>query len=345
MTRETKIGLLVGLAFIILIGILLSDHLSVTAEPPQAALAQAGENVREGIITPGTVATIQPAAPEQIAPTQPILTREELHAPRTPETVVSVLPASPVQNEPPVSIRYYSQQTSADQQTPRTQYQIVTPEQVVGITPPARSTPVAQVELPRQPPVEVPYVTQLPPELQRLAQHEELVVVDRSGRPVADDRATTASHRAPVQAREYVAQPGDTLSKMAARFYGRSTPETQATIVRANPSLKDNPNLIVAGRTYLIPQETVTATPQPAAAQPKPQPHQAEVRTTSDHTYLYTAKPGDSLWKIANEQLGDPRLVSTIQKMNQDVLKGPNKDIVYVGMTLRLPAKPVAVAN
>ena len=93
MTRETKIGLLVGLAFIILIGILLSDHLSVTAEPPQAALAQAGENVREGIITPGTVATIQPAAPEQIAPTQPILTREELHAPRTPETVVSVLPA------------------------------------------------------------------------------------------------------------------------------------------------------------------------------------------------------------------------------------------------------------
>ena len=48
MTRETKIGLLVGLAFIIVIGILLSDHLTSSTEPPQAALANAGNNVRSG---------------------------------------------------------------------------------------------------------------------------------------------------------------------------------------------------------------------------------------------------------------------------------------------------------
>ena len=35
MTRETKIGLLVGLAFIIVIGILLSDHLTSSTEPPK----------------------------------------------------------------------------------------------------------------------------------------------------------------------------------------------------------------------------------------------------------------------------------------------------------------------
>jgi uncharacterized protein YneF (UPF0154 family) len=35
MTRETKIGLLVGLAFIIVIGILLSDHLTSSTEPPR----------------------------------------------------------------------------------------------------------------------------------------------------------------------------------------------------------------------------------------------------------------------------------------------------------------------
>ena len=40
MTRETKIGLLVGLAFIIVIGILLSDHLTSSTEPPMATLAQ-----------------------------------------------------------------------------------------------------------------------------------------------------------------------------------------------------------------------------------------------------------------------------------------------------------------
>jgi LysM repeat protein len=38
MTRETKIGLLVGLAFIIVIGILLSDHFTSATQPHQAAL-------------------------------------------------------------------------------------------------------------------------------------------------------------------------------------------------------------------------------------------------------------------------------------------------------------------
>ncbi len=38
MTRETKIGLLVGLAFIIVIGILLSDHFTSATAPHQAAL-------------------------------------------------------------------------------------------------------------------------------------------------------------------------------------------------------------------------------------------------------------------------------------------------------------------
>ena len=36
MTRETKIGMLVGLAFIIVIGILLSDHMTSTTEPQRA---------------------------------------------------------------------------------------------------------------------------------------------------------------------------------------------------------------------------------------------------------------------------------------------------------------------
>ena len=36
MTRETKIGLLVGLAFIIVIGILLSDQLMRATEAPPA---------------------------------------------------------------------------------------------------------------------------------------------------------------------------------------------------------------------------------------------------------------------------------------------------------------------
>src|SRR6266487_2696953 len=96
MTRETKIGLLVGLAFIIVIGILLSDHLTSTNEPAQAALVQAGPSVRQAVATPGgAVAAVAPVTPpQQIAPQNPVPTREELTPPQPPVTVVQVGPAA-----------------------------------------------------------------------------------------------------------------------------------------------------------------------------------------------------------------------------------------------------------
>src|SRR4051812_47851811 len=102
MTRETKIGLLVGLAFIIVIGILLSDHLSAI-EPQQAQLQGVGDNVRNGAaIPPGIAPPITLAAqPAIVAPTRPIPTRDELAPP--PTTVVQIGgPATPAQ---PLHIR------------------------------------------------------------------------------------------------------------------------------------------------------------------------------------------------------------------------------------------------
>src|SRR5688572_9165719 len=114
MTRETKIGLLVGLAFIIVIGILLSDHMTSTTEPTQAKLGGAGENVRDSVITPApateppvtAVVSTPPAAP--ISPAQPVPTRGDLLAQQTrqPQPVgprvqnVQVGPGAPVTHEP-----------------------------------------------------------------------------------------------------------------------------------------------------------------------------------------------------------------------------------------------------
>src|SRR5688500_1643917 len=53
MTRETKIGLLVGLAFIIVIGILLSDHFTSTIQPPPADLTVTEDIVNRSIVSPG----------------------------------------------------------------------------------------------------------------------------------------------------------------------------------------------------------------------------------------------------------------------------------------------------
>src|SRR5450432_2569902 len=89
MTRETKIGLLVGLAFIIVIGILLSDHLTSSTEPPPATLLQTGNVVRQTVNTPaGTQPPITAVVmPQQIQPQQQIPTPRELQ-PQTPATAV-----------------------------------------------------------------------------------------------------------------------------------------------------------------------------------------------------------------------------------------------------------------
>src|SRR5690348_1377514 len=93
MTRETKIGLLVGLAFIIVIGILLSDHLTSSTEPPQASLGQVGNNLRQTTVSPGATAPPITAVvtPQQVQPQQPVMTQQEATRPQ-PVQIIKVGP-------------------------------------------------------------------------------------------------------------------------------------------------------------------------------------------------------------------------------------------------------------
>src|SRR5690348_9087384 len=96
MTRETKIGLLVGLAFIIVIGILLSDHLTTRGELPQAQLTQVGNNVRTANATPaGASAPYAPVAvPQNVTPVNTVPTQAEINT-RPPTAVVQIGPSHP----------------------------------------------------------------------------------------------------------------------------------------------------------------------------------------------------------------------------------------------------------
>ena len=99
MTRETKIGLLVGLAFIIVIGILLSDHLTTATEPQQAYLPQVGGNVRSGVTIPGAGQQPQAGPAVTIAPVtppQPVPTVQDLAPRPQPVQIVEVGPSGTV---------------------------------------------------------------------------------------------------------------------------------------------------------------------------------------------------------------------------------------------------------
>jgi nucleoid-associated protein YgaU len=69
----------------------------------------------------------------------------------------------------------------------------------------------------------------------------------------------------------------------------------------------------------------------PAASAPAaaPKPAAAAAQQT------YTVKPGDSLSKIAKEQLGNANLYMEIFNANKDVLTDPDK--IKPGMVLKLP--------
>ena len=332
MTRETKIGLLVGLAFIIVIGILLSDHLTSTTEPPQARLTQAGSNVRQGVSVPGGATANPPItsveAPAPVTPQQQIPTKEDLAPRPQPVQIVQIGPSA---QQPPVSVG---------------------PAQPLVQAPaPLIAQPPTQPQEPQRVPLENPIVPQQPPvvettpvttdpELTQLAQRIGEEIVELTGpqpQPTPPAPQNTQTSGAPTLAggKAYKAQEGDTLSKLAGRFMGGNTKANRDAIVKANPSLTKNPDIVVVGKTYIIPTNGAVATNNPPAAQ----------TPTATPEYFYTVKENDTLRKIAVNQLGDEDAWAAIQDLNKTTLKGEDKTMVVPGMKLRLPAKPLASAN
>jgi len=137
---------------------------------------------------------------------------------------------------------------------------------------------------------------------------------------------------------------------------GSSSKANREAIVRVNPTLQQNPDKIVEGRTYIIPPapapDVATAAPaQPPAPAPTPTPvavrdttpAPAPVATTGGENFTwYTVKENENLWKIASEQLGSGNAWTQIRDLNPDILKG--NDQLRVNTKIRIPNKPVASA-
>lgn len=313
MTRETKIGLLVGLAFIIVIGILLSEHLTTSTETPSAALAMAGGNVRQGVVAPG-VRQVMPPAPidtPAAGPVVPIPTRGDL-TPGTAEVAIGGPAAPPAADGSPIVISPAAPDNRA-----------------VLVRPPLGNDVVVT-----RPPA-------VPGSIEDIA--------NRAGEPLVPVNNGPNSTN-PTNTRQYKAQPGDTLVRIASLLSGGNTKANRDAIVKLNPTLQKDPNKIIAGRTYLLPLDGKT--PAPAlvdAKKPADAPKidnviaKNDASKPADASYLYTVKAGDSLTKIALEQLGTTTAVAAIKEMNQDVLKG--SDVIKIDMKLKLPAKSMAAGN
>jgi nucleoid-associated protein YgaU len=341
MTRETKIGLLVGLAFIIVIGILLSDHINSSTDPVRADTTTAFENVEKSVGAPDAR---QPAgkdyvvAPQRVVPQNPIPIPSE-GQPRqgTGQALIEISPGHdpstvqlPTRVAGPVNPQPQPEPSVQTQNNPASENQQVTNSDQGNVS----AAPVG-----------------IPGGLAEAAHnnHEELEIPG-AGKSVGVSTGPTIQPQPAPQVtsnmRQVKAEEGDTLSKWAAKYMGGNTKANREAIMKANPSVGPDGSKVFVGRTYQVPVASASpaqqlTTPAPEPVQPKPVVVQnPPPAATPPGVTWYTVKENDNLWKIAAEQLGSGTRWTEIKELN--ALKS---DEVRVNMRLKLPPRAVAANN
>ena len=328
MTREAKIGLLVALAFLLVIGILLSDHVTTSLRTPAAALGDIQKSIEGSTTWPGANAApqTQPRLPEQQPAEQPTI--PFIYSEPEPQIEVARgVPDNALQH-PPIMDEVASNQAPAN------------PAGDIWSNPPITGQVQGQIDNP------VGMLSRVNPIIDEAGRNGvEMEAVNPAGQttPAGPNPQGTSGLNG---VKEYTIQPGDSLSKITAKFLGRDNPANRAVIYSLNPKLKANPDRIIVGETCQVPASPDAAKNLAAASQPprqpaadagKPQqrPAQPAARTPAAGK-TYTVKKGDTLWKIAETQLGSGGRHKEILKLNSDKLD--SADDLQPGMKLKLPA-------
>ena len=326
MTRDAKIGLLVGLAFILIVGILLSEHVTSATAPQQASLAQAGDRVRKATgapVTPQVIIEPVIVDPNPL-PKTAVVTRDVIDSPQLPPTARIEL--GPAQNGRINVIRI---DTPQDPIASATEVQPIRTGEMT-------QTMLAATNIPTN-----GSTTDHPLQDAARAGGLEIVDVKTINGPGEARRPELPPIANGSKVKEYVAQTGDSLGRIASRQLGANTPANRAAVIALNPSLQKDNNRILIGAKYLIPADAWAAAlgiegSGELAATKKSEPVQPLAASQSP---TYVVQPGDSLWKIAERECGSASLVGQLRQLNADVLG--DSETVKVGMKLKLPTKKV----
>jgi len=349
MTRETKIGLLVGLAFIIVIGILLSDQLMRSTEPPAAPRVEVADNLRRGTTTPASHnrAAAPAVSSQDPSPDSAVPIREEITHRAPPVTWVNVGPGGQGGNGTVVIGGNEGQHVV---QTGNGNGQVALP---TGVRPPGMSYRETPLRTDGRSIADVAAgvgETLIGPDGQPLRANPNPppVAVGGGNNGVNNVAGGHEAHPLTGGMKQYKADVGDSLSKIALKQMGANTKANRDAIVKANPSLAGDPNKIIIGVTYNIPVAVPVATagntPAPVTPAPAPvAPRAPERAAPTVVENVYVVQPGDNLSRIAKDHMGDLSTMAAIKELNKETVK--NWDLLQVGTKLKLPGKPLASAN
>lgn len=172
--------------------------------------------------------------------------------------------------------------------------------------------------------------TQTQPQVARYqtALPKKQITVAAQLRPIAQQRRRSPGPKS------YIVCSGDTLASIAKKFYGSEQGNKHSSINKifvANRSTLKYPGSIYVGQKIVIP--SLTGTPARRSI--------LETVKSIGKRHLpakkYTVADGDSLWRIAQQQLGNGSRYTEIARLNSGLLS--NSETLSVGMKIKLPAK------
>ncbi len=152
----------------------------------------------------------------------------------------------------------------------------------------------------------------------------------------------TRQQRKPASPKSYIVCSGDTLASIAKKFYGDKLGNKKININRiftANRKLLKYQDNIYVGQKLVIPPLTDTPAGSSILETVKSvgRRHLLPKGIKKEASRKYTVGEGDSLWRIAEQQLGNGARYTEIARLNADIL--PNIDSLSVGMSLKLPTR------
>jgi len=362
-TRDTKIGLLVGLAFIILFGIILSEKGASKQglDTPQFAAYKPVVELLPGEQTQAPQATLQlpPVQSRYRLDRRPVMSAK--HA--RPLTVANQPVGDPAPGQP--------QSTSSDVANPSP---VARPQ-----TPPAARQP-SQPELPA-----TPLRRLLPrPQSNGLAQAppaaEQPVLIPAApvapGRPAVDrapaelPKTSVADAAATGATTEYVVREGETLIGLCRRFYGKGSLKMVNRILALNQSKLSKPELLRAGQKIIIPVPTRSGLLEPVEAPTvaavarqdrrqirtiaasgrisdggtqKQASSSVQADSPSAAQRWYTVRENDTLFKIAKRTLGSGAAWKKVYQANKERISDP--DLVVAGSKILIPTTEALASN
>jgi nucleoid-associated protein YgaU len=221
------------------------------------------------------------------------------------------------------------------------------------ITPPASQEPAATEPQTTQAPAEqIRFTAPLPSPTTTVQSTETIAAAAEVSRPQPavdavkpQERTVIVPKPQPARARIYTVQNGDSLASIAKHFYGEELGNKKANVDRifkANRKILKSPDQIYVGQRLIVPPLPEADSSSPENVLPAENfesvesigaRHEQKVSKTTDKIRYYTVREGDSLWKIASEQLGDGNRYPELAKLN----KLEDEDFLVVGARLKLP--------